>query len=714
MNIRVKQRDASDCGAASIASICRHYNKFISVSRIRILSATDQSGTSVAGLVSALTQLGFEARAVRTSLPGLTELGRMSIAHVIDRNKLPHFMVVVSVDSTRVVVMDPRQGRIQTLATIEFTNIWTGILIVIKPTERLKDLTSSSTPATQLLNLVLRNKKELLKAMLLASAYTILGLTLSFYIKYIVDHVIPFRATSQVQMVSGLVVLICIVQALIGIFKNLSAVNIGLKIDLNFLTSYIRQLFHLPLTFYETVSAGELLSRVNDAAKIRLFVTDTLLTSATNVLIILFSLTAIFLFSPPLGLLSLLTIPLYLIIYLVTNMANRANERLLMERSAAFQTQVIEDVNLIRSIRQFNLATFMLHKTEDKLRTVQQSALDSSTRNILSAVFTDSIARILVVLTLWMGAALVVKQQVTTGELLSVFALTSLLAQPIVGLIGTNKILQDALIASDRLYEINDLAPVDDTAGRYLANNPTIISFQQVGFQFPNCDVLFDNINFTLHPGTITAVIGCSGVGKSTLLSMMQKIYVPSSGKVLVGDTDITHIRSDSLRRLIGVVPQRPEIFNASVVGNIAPGDPEPDLTRVMQICSQLGLLPMIEQLPLGFKSILTGSGARLSGGQQQLLVIARALYREPSILLLDEPTSQLDPVSANLVHKMMVEQKAQGKSILVATHRPDTIRMADQIILLSNGVTAELGTHEELLRANGEYARVWQERLGT
>jgi ATP-binding cassette subfamily B protein len=259
------------------------------------------------------------------------------------------------------------------------------------------------------------------------------------------------------------------------------------------------------------------------------------------------------------------------------------------------------------------------------------------------------------------------------------------------------------------LFEITDLTKEDEHLGVDVKNKPGIIQFNDVSFNYPNCPDLFKNLTLTLKPATITAIVGASGVGKSTLVAMLQKIYRPVGGKILINAVNILDIKSLSLRNQIGIVPQKLELFNASVIENIAPGEEDPDLTRIMNISHQVGMLPMIEQLPLGFKTPLGEFGANLSGGQQQRIIIARALYRDPGVLVLDEPTSWLDPSSAQVVHDVMLSEKARGKTVVVITHRLTTARIADEILVLANGVVAESGRHDQLLAMNGEYARLWK-----
>jgi ATP-binding cassette subfamily B protein len=315
---------------------------------------------------------------------------------------------------------------------------------------------------------------------------------------------------------------------------------------------------------------------------------------------------------------------------------------------------------------------------------------------------------------LWIGSIFVIERELSPGELLSFYALVGYFTGPALGLITANKSMQDALIAADRLFEIMDLEQEETT--QKVALQPNMIGdivFNNVTFSYGTRVEVFRQFNLLLTKGRITAIVGESGSGKSTLMSLLQNIYPLREGNIAIGNTDIRYIQHESLRRLVSVVPQQIDLFAGTVSENIAVGEFEPDMQQVLSIAQQLGILEFIEKLPDGFNTILGEHGVNLSGGQRQRIAIARALYRDPEILILDEATSSLDPVSDLYVQHVMQNLRNAGKTIIVIAHRLSTVVNADKIVVLQDGALAEEGTHDQLLARNTVYAKLWSHHQG-
>lgn len=303
------------------------------------------------------------------------------------------------------------------------------------------------------------------------------------------------------------------------------------------------------------------------------------------------------------------------------------------------------------------------------------------------------------------GATFVLNNQLTPGELLSFYTLSGYFTGPVSSLIGMNKTVQDAIIAGDRLFEIMDLE-------RETQDNPHQITAQQIGdivfkdvcFRYGSRVTVFDKLNISIPKGKFTAIVGESGSGKTTLMALMQNLYPLQSGHIFFGDYDIKYINNTALRASIGVVPQKVDLFAGSVLDNIAIGDYQPDMQRIIKITQQLGISNFIETLPNGYGTYIGENGVALSGGQRQRLAIARALYRQPEILLFDEATSALDSTSEQYVSQALQYQLAMQKTVVVIAHRLSTIYKADKIIVLDKGTLAEEGTHQQLMALKGKY----------
>lgn len=276
-----------------------------------------------------------------------------------------------------------------------------------------------------------------------------------------------------------------------------------------------------------------------------------------------------------------------------------------------------------------------------------------------------------------------------------------------------NKSIQNAVIAADRLFEIMDLER-ENNENKVKLTPEMIgdITFKNVHFRYGSRVTVFQGLNLHISKGKVTALVGESGSGKSTLISILQNLYPLQGGSILIGDYDLKYIDNDSLRNLVSVVPQKIDLFAGNVIENIAVGDYEPDMKKIIAICSGLGIMEFIEKLPNGFNTYLGENGATVSGGQKQRLAIARALYKDPEILILDEATSALDSFSELHIQKMVSILKEQGKTIILIAHRLSTVYQADKIIVLENGAMVEEGSHLDLLSNKSRYFSLWKQQF--
>jgi len=275
-----------------------------------------------------------------------------------------------------------------------------------------------------------------------------------------------------------------------------------------------------------------------------------------------------------------------------------------------------------------------------------------------------------------------------------------------------NKTVQNALIAADRLFEIMDLEREETTDKLELtADGIGNIQFKDVHFSYGSRVDVFEGFNCEIEKGKTTAIVGESGSGKTTLASLVQNLYSLKKGKIMIGDYDIQYISNQSLRTMVSVVPQQIDLFSGNVIDNIALGEDIPNMQRIIDITKKLGILEFIEKLPNGFQTYLGENGSQLSGGQKQRIAIARALYKNPEVLILDEATSALDTESEQIIQRTLDEFKAQGKTMIVIAHRLSTIAHSDIILVMKEGKVIEQGSHKELLAKDSVYKRMWEKQ---
>lgn len=709
----IKQHDLTDCGAACLASVAAFYGLQLPIAHIRQFAGTDLKGTSVLGLVEAATHLGFSAKGVKGGFESIYTLPHPVIAHVIIDQQLHHYVVVYDASPKGIKVMDPAKGTLELQTPDEFKKIWTGIAVLLTPAESFNPGKSLTSVIERFRLLLQPHMSMLLQIILGAMVYTILGLCTSIYLQKIIDYVLPDGNRNLLNLMSVLMVFIILAQVFINYFKTILTMKTGQQLDARLILGYYKHLLRLPQQFFDTMRVGEIVSRMNDAVKIRVFVNEVLINLAVNIFILIFSFTLMFTSYWKLALVLFTVVPLYALVYYYSNKFNKRTQRKVMENSADLEAQLVESINAIGTIKRFGLEEYSNIKTETRFVKLLQTIYRSGKNTLLTTSGGQLVSGMFTVILLWAGSSFVLDRQLTAGELLGFYALMGYFTGPVVALIGMNKTMQDAMIAADRLFEIMDLE-VESAANTTRLTREMMgdICFKNVHFRYGTRVNVFNGLNLTITKGTITAIVGESGSGKTTLLSLVQNIYPLQQGSIQINGLDIKYISADSLRTLVSVVPQAVHLFAGSVIENIALGEMEPDMKKVIRICRQLGILEFIESLPDGFMTRLGENGTNLSGGQRQRIAIARALYKEPELLILDEATSSLDSLSEQHIQNVLFDLRNSGITIVLIAHRLGTVMNADKIIVLHQGNIVEEGTHNDLLANEGAYTRLWEQQV--
>lgn len=708
---KIKQRDITDCGATCLASIAAHYQLNIPVSRIRQYAGTDKRGTNVLGLIEAAEKLGFQAKGAKGTIENLSKIPLPAIAHVVLKNGFQHFVVIFKITKKDITYMDPADGIFKKKKISDFSIEWSGVIVLILPDDNFTKGNQTTSNAKRFWQLIMPHKGIMMQAFFGALVYTILGLSTSIYLQKLIDFVLPDGNMRLLNLLSIIMIILLLFQLFIGVFKTIIGLQTGLQIDSRLILGYYKHLLKLPQRFFDTMRVGEITSRINDAVKIRMFINDVALNMLLNALIVLFSIALMFLYYWKLAVIMLCIIPIYIIIYWISNIVNKKWLRVLMENSADLETQLVESISTAGTIKRFGIEEYANTKTEVTFYALLNSIYKSGIKVLYLGTSADYATRLFTILILWAGAYFVINRELTPGELLSFYALIGYFTGPANFLIGANKSIQDALIAADRLFEIIDLE-VESCDTNKVELTPDLIDdiyFNKVHFRYGTRAMVFEGLDLKIRKYSTTGIVGESGSGKSTLLSLLQNIYPVKEGNISIGGLNLLHISNKSLRKVVSVVPQQIDLFAGTIIENIAIGEYEPDLKRILELSNMLGINEFIELLPSGYNSLLGEQGVNLSGGQRQKIAIARALYRNPEILILDEATSNLDQLSESKVQATLEWFKAKRKTIIIIAHRLSTIKNADSILVLKDGKLVEEGKHLDLLETKGFYYQMWQ-----
>src|SRR5258706_5720864 len=510
--VKIKQRDITDCGEACLASITAFHNLKLPVSRIRQLASTDKKGTNVLGLLEAASKLGFDAKGVRGEFDSLFKIPKPTIAHVVVKKVLQHYVVIYDATPKYIEVMDPGDGQMHRYTHDEFKEMWTGVLVLLWPSQSFEISNQKVSVGARFWQLIAPHRSVMTQAIFGALIYTIIGLSTSIYVQKIIDYVLIDGNRNLLNLMSVVMIALLAVQLFIGASKSVFTLRTGQSIDAQLILGYYKHLLKLPQQFFDTMRVGEIISRINDAVKIRAFVNDVIINIAVNIFIVALAFALMFTYYWKLALVILLIVPFYAIIYFITNRLNKKVERRLMENSAELESQLVESLNSVHTIKSFGLESFTNLKTEVRFIALLKTVYKSGLNNIFTGNSAEFFSRIFTIILLWVGAGFVLDNQITPGELLSFYALIAYFTGPVSSLIGMNKTIQNAMIAADRLFEIMDLErEKDENKVKLTKEMIGDISFKDVHFRYGSRVTVFEKINLQVQKGKVTALVGESG-----------------------------------------------------------------------------------------------------------------------------------------------------------------------------------------------------------
>jgi ATP-binding cassette subfamily B protein len=707
----VRQTDQTDCGAAVLATLALHHGLPIGLEETRELTGTDRQGTTLLDLARAAEKIGFAAKPVRAAYEALPHLPLPAVAHVRNPDGRGHFVVLYQAGKSRVVTGNPARG-VEKLSREEFCGRWSGNLLLCVP-ERLPAPGRHARrlgAGRRFLQLLRPHTGVLLEALFCALLMTLLGAATSYFVQHLVDYVLIRQERQLLNALGVGMVLVVLFRTLFGALRRYLLAHISRKVDLALVAGYARHLLRLPLRFFETRRVGEILSRLNDAGKVRDAVGSTVATAVVDGVLVLLLLGVLWLYDLPLALVATAFVPVLLLGAGLHHPAARRHSREAMERDSHLYAHLFEDTSGVATVKAFGAERSRGEEGEARLVRYTQASFALQMLGLSMGTLSTLVTGLAGVVVLWFGGHRVMSGTITVGQLLFFYTLLLYLLEPLERLSQLNMKFQDALVAVDRLYQILALAPEQGPDGKR-AVFPGLrqgIELRDVSFRYNSRATVLDKISLEVPAGKTVAVVGESGCGKSTLLSLLMGFHSPTEGRLLVDGVDLRDLDLASLRGRVGLVSQDPFIFNGTVQENIALGRPEASLGEVIEAARAAGLDEFIAGLPDRYATAIGERGVNLSGGQRQRLAIARALLRRPEILLFDEATSHLDTATERAIQQSLRGALA-GRTVVLVAHRLSTVKDADVIYVLHRGRIAESGSHRQLLARQGWYAGLWR-----
>ena len=699
----VRQHDETDCGAASLAMICRYYGKRLNVGRLRDLANVSTEGASLRSLANAAESLGFVARGAKVSLDTLQ---RQALPAIIQWGAF-HFVVLYRIEARAAWIADPGVG-LRRLSLSEFQEKFQGFALFLEPTERFLEVREAKTSFRRFFSQV-RPYGVLVSEIVLASLILdLFGLASPLFTQTVVDKVIPHQNERLLWVMLAGMLILAFFRIATQAIRGYLVANLSMRLDLRLLLKFYYHVLALPVAFFKLRKTGDILTRFGENAKLRAILTGSAISTILDVLMIVVYLALMVWFNVKLTLAVLATVPLFVTVTLVfTPLLKRMSQRVFVA-NADQESMLVESVGAIETVKALAVERPVRWRWEGLFTRYLQLSYEQSKLELVLGSISEGLSSLTSVALLGYGAWLVMQGELTIGQLMAFNALVGCVMAPIGALIQLWDKIQQAIVSMDRLNDVLDSEPEEAGGPASLVDPREIkgdIRFERVFFRYGSSEnpYVLENVSLKIDAGQTVAIVGRSGSGKSTLVRLILKLYLPSEGLVTVDELDIASISAQSLRRRVGFVPQEVNLFSGTVAENIALGVEEIDRRRVEEVARIAEAHGFISAMPLGYDTLVGERGSTLSGGQRQRISIARALYHDPRILILDEATASLDTESEAAIQENL-RRITSGRTAIIIAHRMSTVRHADKILVLDKGQVVEEGDHAALMERRGLY----------
>jgi ATP-binding cassette subfamily B protein len=704
------QLDQSDCGVACLLSIIKFYQGNHSIEKLRELSGTSQQGTTMLGLYQVANNVGFKAEGCEADIPSLLEHNQPVILHVVIEKQLQHYVVCYEYSKENgFLIGDPAKG-VYFLSAEELDKIWESkSCLTLELTDKFeKSITTKNYKRKWFIDLIKQDDKLLWISVLLGVVIACLGMAMSIFSQKLIDDILPSHKITKLVSGIGLLTILLLARVGIAVLREYFLLNQTKDFNNRINNQFFSSLLHLPKSFFDTRKIGELVARLNDTQRIQSVI--KLLTSSLviDVLVSIISLVFLFGYSWKVGLISLLSLPIYFyIIY-------RSNKKIIQSQTEVMQSYAFNEGNYINTIQ--GISTIKNDNKQEVFMNLNQTVFGIFQEKIfnlgkinIQLSWQSGLASVFFLIGVLVYTSIqVFNKEIKLGELMAILGIVSSLLPSIANLALISIPINEAKIAFNRMYEFASMEkePEDGQTISEIEN----ITVRDLSFRFAGRKELFKNINLNIERGKLVAIVGESGCGKSTLGQILQRFYSFENGSIKVNNEyEIDEIELKSFRNLIGVIPQEINIFNGTVIDNILLGDRVTSET-IMDFISQYGFLDYFNQLPQGLGTIVGEEGINLSGGQKQIIALARVLYKKPQFLILDEATSAMDRNTEKFSMELLNKIKPNC-AIFFISHRLNTLKnIADEIYVLEDKTITHYGNHEQLLQTNNFYSEYWKE----
>lgn len=717
-----KQPDAMDCGPACLKMVAEHYGRSYSLDTLRAFSSIGREGVSMLGISNAAEKIGLHTVGCRISFDTLVEKAPMPCIVHWNQN---HFVVVYRIRRNKVFVADPAKGII-TYGKEEFCSHWLstraknedkGVVLLLEPTrlfyENESEIVQRQSKIKFLAGYFSKYSRYFFQLVLGLLLGCLIQLVLPFLTQAIVDTGVGGKDIGFVWLVLIAQLMLLFSQTFIDFIRRRILLHISTRINISLISDFFIKLMKLPMKFFDTKLIGDLQQRINDHGRIERFLTVQTL----NMVFSLFSFVAfgivLLIYNLKIFLVFLAGSVIYGVWILFFLRKRRTLDYLYFEKQANNNNMVFQLLNGMQEIKLQGCEQrkrWQWEDTQADLFEVSMQSLSLQQSQEAGSIFINELKNIL---TTVLAAAAVINGEMTLGMMLAVQYIIGQLNSPVEQLLGFIYQWQDVSISLERMNEIHTLKN-EENENRVVASVAcNDISIEHLCFKYDGTrpDYVLNDINLKIPQGKMTAIVGASGSGKTTLVKLLLGYYTPNEGRIVVGDEDLERLNLAWWRSVCGAVMQDGFLFSESIARNIATADDEIDIERLRKAAQIANISDYVEALPLGYNTKIGQDGQGLSQGQRQRILIARAVYRNPDFIFLDEATNALDAKNERAIVENLNEFY-KNKTVVVVAHRLSTVKNADNIVVLDGGTIAEQGTHEQLTALKGKYYQLVKNQL--
>lgn len=688
---------------ACLLSLVQYYGGAHTLEELRSLSGTTVQGTTLLGLYQAANSIGFEAEGNEADIEVLKAYNAPLILHLTMGN-LEHYVVCYGFEKGIFIIGDPAKGIIK-LSPQELNSLWRSkTCLTLTPTPQFKKKTTQQKAQFKwFLNLIQKDVRLLLISGLLGTVIAVLGLAMAIFSQKLIDNILPSKDVSK--LIQGVLLLTFLLLARIGIsvvreyFLLLQAKDFNTRINEQFFS----KLLHLPKFFFDTRKIGELVARLNDTQRIQRVI--KMLVSATFIDILVVFITSAFLFyySWQVGIFTLLSIPIYFFVIHKNNAKIVALQREVMQSYALVESHYINTFQGITDIKIGNKQGVFSKVNKTIFLSSQEKTFQLGKVNIKLSWISGAISVIFLVSILVYNAIQVLNGTLLLGELMAILSMVGSLLPSVLNLALISIPINEAKVAFARMYNFTAIPPEQEEGENI--NTIDRITLENVSFRFIGRKPILHHLSLQINKGEIVAVVGENGCGKSTLANLLLQFYPPDEGVIYINQQyPLNTIATKSYRSKVAYIPQEVAIFNGNVLDNILLGTPC-KAEDLLAFLSEYGFDTYFNQFPQGLTTQLGEKGVNISGGQKQLIAFARALFKKPQLLILDEATSAMDRHTEAFVHRILNQIKRDSLTLFISHRLHSLQHFADRICILENGTVSHSGTHNHLMQTQNFYS---------